>query len=456
MELVRTMEDLPTVKVSLSFGGAGRDRYAPAVDFEVGHGAEVFRRFTVDPEAIGIPPGFDPAGYRQDEPEFALAEEVVTQLREAEPSHLREGTVWLQLASPIGYLAALPWERMLSRVFPYRGVLRIPDFILVPERGPGPVDIVVCVSEPSTEPLRAAPRLLAEFLDGSLTSLVGDFRVHVLADLPTYGMLASRPDLASRVVLHDPRLAGDQPPGGTPRGDERLAGDPWLSWLLREMQGTTVEAVHFLAHGFVSEGQPALALAESPTRHDERLWARFISPGQLAACLTQLGAWSVGFSSPPGNFSPLGLRQFADAIARLRPGPVFYHDLGNDPAPRPPGARSASPGSVYAHLFRGLRDYALDLGPGSFLYVHPRTLGVRAEPGYAEALVEQTLGPADEVRELPPWATTTRRFLEESAAQVFRDQAGPASAEQAAVGDGIRGALKFVNQVISEHGDRQR
>src|SRR5690242_9089887 len=222
MELVRTMENLPTVKVSLSFGGPGRDRYSPAVDFEVGHGAEVFRRFTVDPEAIGIPPGFDPGRYRQDEPEFSLADEVIAQLIDAEPLDLREGALWLQLASPVGYLAALPWEKMFYQVFRDRDMYRIPDFLLVPERGPGPVDIVVCISEPSAEPQPAAPLLLEQFLDSPLTYERSGATVHVLADLPTYDMLLARRDLASRVVLHDPRQVSGQLPGGTPSGDERL------------------------------------------------------------------------------------------------------------------------------------------------------------------------------------------------------------------------------------------
>jgi hypothetical protein len=443
MQQVRTMENLPTVKVSLSFGGGGGGSYSPGVDFEVGHGAQVLRRFTVDPAAVGIPPGFDPAGYRGDEPEFSLAEEVTAQLAGAGLRDDAGGTLWLQLASPIGYLAALPWEQMLWPVFPGWPIFRIPDFTLVPERGAGPVDMVVCISEPSTEPQRAAPMLLAELLGTSVTDGPFDITVHVLADLPTYRLLSDRPELASRVVLHDPRHAAGGSDGGAPDGGESPASDPWLSWLLREMQGRPVEAVHFFAHGFVSGGQPAIAMAESPTTHDERLWARFISPGQLAACLTQLGAWSVGFSSPPGNFSPLGLRQFADSAARLRPGPVIYHSGSPD---------ATSAGWAYASVFRG-RGFYLD--PGSFMYVHPRTLGVQAERGYAETLVEQTLGPSGE-RELAPWATTTRRFLEQSTAQIFRDQDGPASAEQQAVGEGVRSALEFVNQVISRHGDQRR
>ena len=121
---------------------------------------------------------------------------------------------------------------------------------------------------------------------------------------------------------------GEPPEPGAVAGEQ--VSDPWLRSILDEMRGTTVEAVHFVTHGYVTGDQPAIAVAESPTRNDDRLWARFIGPGQLTACLTQLGAWSVGFSSPPANFSRMGLRELADNIARQRPGPVIYHDAGSD------------------------------------------------------------------------------------------------------------------------------
>jgi hypothetical protein len=433
MELVRTLEDLPTIKISLSFGGAGHDRYSPAVDFEVGAGAEVLHRFTVDPAALGIPRGFDPGSYRQAEPGFSLADDVRSQLTEPAYTALDGGrTLWLQLASPIGYLAALPWERMLEADFPYLSILRIPDFTLVPERGEGPIDIVLCISEPDSEPQPAAWPLVSALAEADLPGAT----VHVFTDLPTHDLLSGRWAGSPGVVLHDPRLAGEASAGPVT--------DPWLAWLVREMRGTTVEAVHFAAHGYLAGEQPALAMSDSPTAHDERVWARFISPDQLAECLTQLGAWSVGFTSLPGNFSPLGLREFADSVARLRPGPVFYQ--------QPVNLADHDLDQVYADLFAGEQPR---LYPGSFLYVHPRMMGVSGPPAYAESLVAETLGRQAPRAVPPPWETATRRFLEQSTAQRFPDQAGPASAEQEAVGEGVRQALAFVSEILNEHGGQQ-
>jgi hypothetical protein len=445
------MEDLPTIKVCLSFSGAGYDRYSPQVEFEVGRGSRVLHRFTVDPSAVGIPPGFDPGSYRQGEPEFALAGEVAVQLTHPELfGDPGRPAVWLQLASPIGYLAALPWERMLRPVFPDRPILRIPDFTLVPELGDGPVDVVLCVSEPGTEPQSAASLLLDQLIP-PLTFRQLNTTIHVFADQPTYRMHCDQRGTADWLVLHDPQRAGELS-DDRPQGRERSVTDPWLVWLLREMQGSTVEAVHFLAHGYLTGDQPAIAMSESPTAHDERLWARFISPGQLSECLTQLGAWSVGFSSPPGNFSPLGLREFADSVARLRPGPVLYHDANRSQVIDPVAYSRESLGWVYWRLFNHTE---LDLEPGSFIYVHPRMVGIDGEPAYAERLVEQTLRPGTRGRVLQPWATTTRRFLEQSTAQLFPDQDRLTSSEQEAVGEGVRSALAFVSEVIRERGGQQ-
>jgi hypothetical protein len=259
MQLVRNENQLPAVKVSLSLGSTDADRHSPAVDFEVGAGSNVRHRFTFDPVSLGIPPGFDPGSYRQDEPLFAFAPEVVNQLREPVYDVLAgHPALWLQLASPIGYLAALPWERMLRFAFLGMPVLRIPDFALVPERGDGPINIVLCISEPSDEPQAAASLLLDRLLGTRSLTASLEPTVHVFADLPTFYLLSGQWQNAPRVVLHDPREAvsptsADGPPGKD-RG--RPVTDPWLAWLMNEMRDTTVEAAHFLTHGYVSGGQP--------------------------------------------------------------------------------------------------------------------------------------------------------------------------------------------------------
>jgi hypothetical protein len=435
MLLVRTIEELPTVKVSLSRYDEGSVRRSPAVEFEVGRGRKVLTRFTVDQSEVGIPPGFDPGQYRGEEPRFELSPHVLERMAGAGLDRDDEDALWLQMASPIGYLTALPWESMLRPAFrSWPVILRIPDFTLAPQRGAGPISIVLCASQPGGEPLDPQ-RLLAEIFRLRLDESWGvPATIHVFTDPRAYSFLRSRfdsePEWSSAVVLHDPRET------------DREDVNSWLAWLQREMSGTAVDLVHFLAHGYVADGQPALVMAESPTAPDDRLWGRLISPGQLAACLTQLGAWAFGLSALPRNSSPLGLRMFADSVARLRPGPILY-----EPGP----ARSHDYGAYEGLLFGG-RPY---VGDGAFLYVHPRLTNVRGKPSYAESLVEQTLGPTRGFRPLPTWATTTRRYLEQSAAQLFPRQAEPGSAEESAIGQGVSNALRFVDEVIRERREPQ-
>jgi hypothetical protein len=259
--------------------------------------------------------------------------------------------------------------------------------------------------------------------------------VHVFADLAAYRGLRSSSGVrtgGSEALVHDPREAGI----GTPAG-----ADPWLAWIQREMAGTPVDVVHFVTHGHLDGSDPSIALAESPAAPDERLGARLISPAQLAGFLTGLGTWMVGFSAPPGNLSPLGLRLFADQLSRLRPSTVVHHQ--GDPF-------------ALTRLYEPhLRGQVADLGPGDFMYVHPRLAGIPTSPSYAESLVDEGRGfesgpfsPAP-----PPWVSRTRQYLDESVAQVFPGRSEHDSAEQSPVAEGVRAALRFVREVMREHGE---
>ena len=444
MDQVRMGEELPTIKVSLALPETRADRVrgraAAGVRFEVMRGRDALSAFTVDQAALGIPDGFDPASYQGREPRFLLSGDVAGLLAGGISQLLPDGRepLWLQLASPIGYLAALPWERMLREdpvlrtvLPPYRSILRIPDFTLVLERGYRPLTVALCISDPGGEPsLPDAAVLPAVF--GRALYRQEPPEVHVFADLSTYRSSAFGLTLrrGTRIFAHDPRQAHSIPPGA----------DPWLAWVQQEMAGTPVDVVHFATHGHVDGSDPSIALAESPATRDERLWARLISPAQVAGCLTRLGAWLVGFSSPHGNLSPLGLRLFADQLARLRPGTVIHHQ--GDPLALT---------RLYQPLLRGR---AADLGPGDFMYVHPRLAGVPTVSSYAESLAVEGRGvPIEAVSPAPPpWVTRTRLYLDESVAQVFPGRSEHDAAEQSPVADGVRAALRFVGEVMREHG----
>ena len=223
MEIVKQRSRLPTIKISLSFDG-GPDLYWPAVNFEVGVGSQVLQKFTVDPSALGVPRGLDPGAYRYEEPSFWLGPEAESQL--VGPARYALGgrsVLWLQLASPVGFLGALPWERMLEPAFGKTPILRIPDFTLSPERGDGPVNIVLCVSEPDFKPQFNVVSLLDRFVGPGLLTTSNEATVHVFADLPTFGLLMDGWNRPPHVVLHDPRATAELVSGGKLRTSARAA-----------------------------------------------------------------------------------------------------------------------------------------------------------------------------------------------------------------------------------------
>jgi hypothetical protein len=110
---------------------------------------------------------------------------------------------------------------------------------------------------------------------------------------------------------------------------ERL-DSPWLNWMADSLPGRAIGVVHFLCHGYFSAEQGALAFAESPLRNSDANWARFVGARQINTFLDRVGASAVAFTSPPRNYSVLGLRLLVSQLASLRPGPTFMHGVTDD------------------------------------------------------------------------------------------------------------------------------
>jgi hypothetical protein len=453
-ELIKRQHNLLALKMNLGSGSIGAPEGQLQVEFELDRGGDVLASTTLPPDALGIPSDFDPTWYRYSEPSFALPDALRQQVLDPARGELADqNALWLQLAPPCGFLPLIPWERLLR---PAVGapILRIPNFTLFPSLAADAIDVVLCASQ---------PRAKADFDVGSqvltiasklLQAPLPNLSVHVFTDRQVYGELLAgatgaptSPD-APGLHLYDPAGAqgrGDETPseGIGDRGDS--FHNPWLVWMAREMAGRSVEVVHFISHGYLSADQSALAVAESPTLNDDQRWARFIGPNQLAAFLTQIGAWSAGFSSPSISFSSMGTRLCVDKLARLRTGPILLHEMAGDPQ-----------GEALAQTYIALLSHA---GPRTAsdiaLYCHPRLFPETAwgdELGYAESLVATTLGPETPSGTTSSWVTSTRRYLEQTAAVLFPEQADPGSAEQLAAGEGVKRALQFIDEVITRSG----
>ena len=257
-------------------------------------------------------------------------------------------------------------------------IVRLPDFIVLPPREtPGTLDVVLCGSSPVAKGLIGLGDYLVRFAERIRDAVLPRCAtIHVFTDQRVHDELKAR-GLPGEVKgqeayfrLYDPTRARALPaPGADPdavEAEDRL-DNPWLRWILLEMSGRTADVVHFISHGYLSLERPALAMAESPTRNFDSSIARFIGPSQLNRFLTQTGAWSLACTSPPGDYSPMGLRLLTDTIAQRRPGSFLYHEL-----------RDVEPDlmvleAAYAFLFGG-RGFGVSPPPrarGVFVYCQP-------------------------------------------------------------------------------------
>jgi hypothetical protein len=95
-----------------------------------------------------------------------------------------------------------------------------------------------------------------------------------------------------------------------------------------QLADQSLDVVHFICHGGLVSNQPYLAVTDCPVCSNSRSSAQYLSVGETSAFLTQCGAWAAFFSAPPFNYSPCGLRYFADLLSQTRPGAVLMHDMG--------------------------------------------------------------------------------------------------------------------------------
>jgi hypothetical protein len=397
---------------------------------------------------LGIPLMFDPSAYRYREPEWRLPASLVNELVDAVGESLGDellDILWLHLASPSGFVPVVPWEALLTPAFRVP-VVRVPNFALFPPLDTRSIDVALCISQPVAKAEFNAAELAATIARRLLVPESAFCTVHVFADAPTHSRLRNtglaRDNGDGAIVLHDPARA----PGARRQSafaDEAGSDgwNPWLAWMKATLSARTVEAVHFLGHGYLATDQAALAVAESPVENRDSDAARFIEARQIASFLDAVGAWSVGFTTPPLSFSSMGIRVLADDLAHRRAGPILIHSLATDPDGRRLGA-------IWADLLHGVpptepTDVAL--------YCHPRIFSMQhgsESSSFAGSLLSDPRIGGRNAQDQPAWVTLTRRYLEQSTARLFPNSDEPDSATQRAAAEGVREALAFVSSVV--------
>jgi hypothetical protein len=328
-----------------------------------------------------------------------------------------EGPVWLHLVKPYGVLGAVPWERLLASV-PHP-LLRLPDALADrPVENTRQLDVVLCASRPLSDQAFDIPRTLARMAETIVAAVEGRrVRVHVFADLDCFQELEQRLGatglLGQNVLIQHPdtALAAQASRGRAERARADALTSPWLAWIQGALGHTSVDVVHFVCHGYLADRRGALAFAESPVRNQDPDWCRFVQGGELGRFMLRVGAWSIAFTSPVGNYSEFGLRALADEFAQVRPGPVLYHEQREDPD-------LAQLGHVYRFLYSSERRPPAP-APALALCCQPAMLpqpeGV--EPPRVSAVTASAIGDLDEV---PAWIASAQRFIEQKEYEVSR------------------------------------
>lgn len=420
----------------------------------------------VDCAIIGVPNSLREARkYLYSDPPYSIPEDVVKQLK-AKLSEVLEPDMplWLQFTNDCGILPVVPWEWLLqSRL----GVplLRLPYFAINPfSATSSSLDIVLCASTAETKEAIPVEALLDKLTRRILEAVQHDnVTIHVFANARFYPnlqyILQDRMTPIERVKLYN---AEDTLTSSFSSTSISSAGgirdttgleNPWLLWIMNTLHGRSVDVLHFVCHAYLSADQGTLAFEESPKSAEEHRWAQFVEPQQLGTFATQLGAWSICFSSPILNFSPAGMRLLADQFARLQPGPVLLHEVKED-----------TECYALAKAYRFLYDEVENLPPPSpalALYCHPSHVKqIEQLPNaidQARMLHQYTLAKGETLKILeskentPTWVASSQRYLEQSLAEMLKGDASSSAFVPSSTQQGVEEALSFLSDVLERH-----
>ena len=463
-------QKLNVVKISLCLPGlstagqlgAGTPDHETRVLMDVSIQGEMVGRLEATSQEMGLPLTLAQARKSQgDEHSFRLPGHILAALEKVIPQEA--WPLWLSFPRYSGYLPVLPWEPLLKSRLKIP-ILRLSYTDVQPIRSRMSLDVVICFSFPRAKDFLAAAILdyqsqeetIRYFLEKIPPNLVPYTTFHVFADLALYPFLASlrdgNPEL--RIIVYDPREAARY---GAPNPDPELGTvsdqqleSPWLLWIRDALGKTSVDLVHFICHGYLGKEEGVLAVSHSPVLNDDEEWSRFVGARQLCTFLDQVGAWSVAFSSPRGNYSISGLRMLQDQIARFRPGPVLFHDVARDP-----GRSGWDEAFQYAYAIE--ETYA-PLSAAVSICCHPDWAlpGSTPDSKTQQLLKELTVaGRMPEVfagvENIPSWLASGQRALERSVAQLI--EVSPHDPEKVK-SSGSADALRFAANLLERHAIR--
>lgn len=266
---------------------------------------------------------------------FQLPEAVLQPLAawmDSEFDH--EQPLWVHLVSPYGLLRFVSWELQLGLALK-RPVLMLPDFLFrQPKESAGSLDVVVCGSAPAYWEGHFIQVAIADAIRAISAIQRDRVNVHVFVDHPTRASVeqalegiynpAFRVNFYSPLPM-DPTVQRDEMSSEASGESQRTS---WLNWMKSSLKSRSVDVVHFICHGHLSDRRGGLQFSKYPLDNGRSERAVPVAADEVLSFLTQVGAWSAVFTSVRDNTSRLGLRALADEIAQTRPGPMMMHAQG--------------------------------------------------------------------------------------------------------------------------------
>lgn len=447
-ELIRAGHGLPTLRVVLdrSAGSGPRPDESAVLQAVVGdqQPQEIFRCLTGD---LGLPDGGDPVP----ESEFRLpagaGAAVAAAVTAMDATGAGPGALWLELPTPHGDLHLVPWERLLAPVVTDRPVLRVPYHTLRPRTSDDVIQAAI-VAAPSAAALPADPApIVAAYAHSWVRSSHGHARVHIFVRDETADAVRALTADLSEVVVHDPAMAADLAGSGAGSSvsPADLRTNPWLRWMGTALQGQALDVLHLLTYGNLGSTGGRLLLARSPIAGGDRDACLLVGSTPLAGALDQLGSWALVVSGLPGDQSPAGLRDLADAIAQLRPG-VTVAEAGSD--------RTADFEAAVARVFAG--GPPVPSLPSLTCWVHPELVHFSAQqadellltPTGQSSVIAAATGSVLAADSTPAWVAAGSRFLEAQQADWI---GSTGAAADPAAADALRSVSALIDAHVHKH-----
>jgi hypothetical protein len=451
MGLLRYLENeghsLAVCKIRLNPQQSGQER-STAVIFELSVGSESFGSLAIPAAEIGVPLNLSEAMERQRSDDgYRVPDSLIDFARAALPSG---EPLYLVFEPPSGYLPGVPWEKLATARLE-RPVLRLGAVPVRPVRSDRTLDIAYCCSLQGTS--EAQWQVVKRFIQGLPTDLPRRARLHVFVDaglFPRVHAEAAALDFGETVRVYDPseaaRYVGQRASSSDPPEASELA-NPWLLWIRDSLKQLSVDGVHFLTMGHLGRTRPALSFSSPPVNDDEYAWSPVVGARQLAVFLEQIGAWAVGFSSPPENTSVLGLRMLFDEITRMVTGPVALHDMSSD-------ADGEALRQLYWYMFAP-EQAALPCFPTLTLATHPdwtlainRQANLRLDQLIDEYSLRSRVPELTEAIDTPAWVAAQQRSLEKTIATIV---SAPETAADKNRERGVLDALKFTSDLVAKY-----